>query len=410
MPHVLKPSHPSPRAAIIILAIGQTICWAGLLYSFAAFLLAWEENLGWAKTDLTIALTVAILISALAAPIAGRIVDAGGGRWLLTFGGLGGALALAGLSMVTTRTGFIVIWALLGVMQGACLYETCFAFMTRMLGAAARPAIIRLTLIAGFASPLAFTGAALLTDAFGWRGAMQIFALAVAVVGAPLHYVGARMMETGTHPEPVKSVEPGARGVVQTAIRKPAFWLIALAFPVMALNHGMLLNHILPLLAERGFSRTTAVTAASLIGPMQVAGRLIVMGFENRVATLTVTLISFAGVIVAALLLLAAGLNTTLVFAFAATQGAAYGLISILRPAVISETLGRDGFGIIAGWLAVPYLAGFALAPWIGALLWELGGYDLAITVAAGLGVVGLASIAILAATQKRTVASSKSP
>lgn len=394
---------------LYMLAAGQTICWTGLYYSFAALFLAWERQLGWTKTDLTLGLTVAVLIAAIVAPAAGRVTDRDGGRWMLTLGALGGAAALCCLASVTTQQGFLLAWAAIGVSQGLCLYEACFAYMTRVLGPATQPAILRLTLIAGFASPLSFVTGAYVSAAYSWQTAIHVYALAIVCIGAPLHYVGATRLErharSSALPLPVESAteslasrrsETSARPPIYMAMRQPAFWLMALAFPLIAINHGMLLNHILPLLAERGVSTSTAVAAASVVGPMQVVGRLLIYRFEDRVTMLTVTFISVGGLILASALLLVAGAEPLLVFAFATTQGAAYGLVSVLRPVVIGDILGHKGFGSISGWLALPYLAAFAAAPYLGALLWTLGGYDLAIIVTLSCGVGGMAAFLIL--------------
>jgi predicted MFS family arabinose efflux permease len=384
------------RFAILLLACGETLVWAGMYYVFAALLLRWEAALGWAKTDLTLGITVAVLMSALTAPLAGRVVDAGFGRWLLGLGALAGAFALVLLAGVDSRRGFVAVWALIGVAQAACLYEPCFAFVTRTLGQGARAAITRITLVAGFASPIAFPAGAYLSAAYGWQGAVLIFAAVVALVAAPMLFAGATLLER-CRPSAAPGTEKARnRNAVRAATRRPAFWLMALAFFLIAVNHGLLLNHLMPILVSRGFTEPTAVLAASIIGPMQVVGRLAIMKMENRVSALRLMVVSFAGIFLAALLLLAAGTSAGLVFAFAAMQGAAYGLISILKPVVVAETLGRTGFGAIAGYLAMPYLAGFAFAPYIGAVLWSLGGYDLAILSAGLFAVTGLLSILVL--------------
>jgi MFS family permease len=71
-----------------------------------------------------------------------------------------------------------------------------------------------------------------------------------------------------------------------------------------------------------------------------------------------------------------------LIIAFVVFQGASYGVLSIIRPTVISGLLGRNDFGIISGLLAVGFVLGSALAPLFGSLVWQLGGYDLVIFVA----------------------------
>ena len=90
-------------------------------------------------------------------------------------------------------------------------------------------------------------------------------------------------------------------------------------------------------------------------------------------------------------------------FAFAVTQGAAYGVTNILRPVVTAESLGRTGFGAISGLQAVPNLAGFAIAPFLGAALAQFGGYRLSIIAAGGLALFGLVIIIWLALMLRRS-------
>jgi MFS family permease len=75
-------------------------------------------------------------------------------------------------------------------------------------------------------------------------------------------------------------------------------------------------------------------------------------------------------------------LSLGLIIAFVVFQGASYGVLSIIRPTVISGLLGRNDFGIISGLLAVGFVLGSALAPLFGSLVWQLGSYDLVIFVA----------------------------
>lgn len=404
MPGAAHPHRLSARerSAISLLALGQLVAWAGLYYLFAALLLSWERETGWSKPQLTLALTLAVLTSGLAAPIAGRIIERGHGALMIGVGTALGGLAMICLPMVGSLAAFYALWLGIGLCHAACLYEPCFALIARAMALNARRGITIITLVAGFASMLSFSGAALLSDLAGWRVAAMVFGGAVVVIAAPASWLGARMIETAA-PASAPAPLPGA-----PAVRRPGtgvFYLLALAFPMMGLNHGMLLNHLLPLLDERGMAPALAVLAASLIGPMQVVGRLVMMVFEDRVSSLTVTLISFGGVVIAALLLLASQMAPALVFAAVILQGATYGLISIMKPVIIAELMGREGIAGIMGWMALPYLASFALAPFLAALIWTLGGYDLVLVAAAGfavLGFLGILAAAWLHARQQR--------
>jgi predicted MFS family arabinose efflux permease len=380
--------------AVALLAAGETLVWAGLFYSFAALLLAWEADLGWVKSDLMLGFTLAILTSAVFAPLFGKLIDAGHGRWVLTGGAIAGAVLLTLLAQVTERIEFITIWMLIGAAQAACLYEPCFAFVTKNTGASSRWAITRITLVAGFASTLAFPAAAYLAEAYGWRLALITFAVVIALLAAPMMFVGALLLERAA-PDGLAPHQPGVnRAAVKTAMRRVEFWLLAALFSFISLNHAMLLSHILPVIVDRGATAAQAVFAAMLIGPAQVAGRVVMMRLEKRVSVQMVTLWAISGGILAALVLLLAGVFPALVFVFVVLQGAAFGVISILRQVMVAEILGRTAFGAIASRIAVPFLISAATAPYIGAVLWRFGGYNLVVLTA--LGFVSMALILLL--------------
>ena len=373
-----------------LLGFGETIIWACIFYVFAALLLTWEQELAWPKGDLTLGLTLAILAAALASPLAGRLIDAGHGRRVLGLGALTGAAGVAALSQAETVTVYLASWLVMGAAQAFCLYEPCFSIVTRAKGAQARPAITKITLVAGFASTVSFLSAAALVEATDWRTTALAFAAAAAFVAAPLLYFGAFLLEAAAGETLKPAPKAENKAALQAALRKPQFWIIALAFPLMALNHGILLNHIMPLLTERGIPVRTAVLVASTVGPMQVAGRIALMLIEKRVSSIGAMIFAFTVVLLASLLLMMAGASPLFAFGFAALQGGAYGLTSILKPAITAEFLGRTGFGAIAGWLALPYLVGFAFAPHVGSLIWQAGGYDLVIPATAGFAAMGV--------------------
>ncbi len=400
------PTTPSPRlaprdlSAIWLLAAGQLIAWAGLYYLFAALLLDWERETGWSKPQLTLALALAVLASGLAAPLAGRLIDRGHGARMMGLGtALGGVLVMT-LAAVPSLWLFTLVWILIGLCQATALYEPCFALVARAIPGSARRGITIITLIAGFASAISFSGAAMLANLTEWRVAALVFGAAVILVAAPASWAGARLIEGRGLSAPPAPASTGSAPPI--AARGAVFWLLAAAFPMMGFNHGMVLNHLLPLLDSRGMEHGLAVLAASLIGPMQVAGRVAMMTVEQRVSTLFVTLTSFGGVVLAALLLLASSGTSTLVFAAVILQGATYGLISIMKPVIISEMMGPDGIARIMGWMALPYLASFALAPFLGAVIWTLGGYDLVLAAAAGFALVGFVTLVLAARLRRR--------
>ncbi len=358
--------------AVWMLAFGQTLGYACFFYIFGALLLAWTEALGWDKAFLALGPTLAIVIAAAIAPFAGRLVDRGLGPALLTGGALLGAAALGLLAVADAPATYLAAWALLGLAQAACLYEVAFAWLIRRCGTAARPAIIRVTLVAGFASTLAFPAGAALAEAFGWRAAVWAAAAVAAGVMAPLHHAAGVRLRRGQPPE--GALSEADRSGLRRAFARRAFWLLALGFALISLNHWMLMQLIVPLLVAKGATPAAAVLAAACIGPAQVVGRLVLMRWEARLGTARVAWATMAGLLAAAAVLALAGLAPVLVFAFAVLQGAAMGVMTILRPTLTAETMGRDGYGAVSGALQVPSLLAAAAAPMLGALILGQGG------------------------------------
>ena len=258
---------PSPAARarfhsiVWPLAIAETIVWAAMYYSFPALLPAWERDLGWSKTELSFAFTLSLVVSASLVPVAGRLIDRGFARAIFTGGTVLGAVLLALLSAVTEPWQFFCVWIGLGVAMSSTLYEACFAVLVRSTGDRARRAITVVSIVAGLAGTVAFPSAHLLAGAFGWRGAVLVFAAVVGAVAAPLVWSACRRAETqaAAHaPDPSRNAAQ-ALGVAST----PAFWLLAIAIFLAALDHGMLISHVLPILDDRGIDPGLAVVAAS---------------------------------------------------------------------------------------------------------------------------------------------------
>lgn len=356
------------RAAIWTLALGQTLGYACLYYIFAALVLSWQTDLGWSKSTLAMGPTLAIVLSGGLAPFMGRLVDRGYSRALLTAGPLLGALALALLASSRTQAVYLFAWGLIGLAQSASLYEVAFAFLVRRLGAAARAAIVRVTLVAGFASTIAFPAGAYLSDIWGWRGAVWCAAAVALFLIAPLHWWSAGVIRKGG---PVQSKDDVARdkAALRRAIGRAAFWVLGGLLALIALNHWMMVAFFVPSFVELGASEHLAVLAAACVGPAQVVGRLALLRVENGMSNQTVLALCLGAMGLAVLLLIGAGMAPALALGYAAVQGGAIGIMTILRPVLIAETLGPEGYGTIAGTVQVmPLLAG-AAAPMLGALV-----------------------------------------
>ena len=367
------------RKTVIALAIGETLVWAGTFYIFPALLLRWEEHHGWSRTEITLAFLLASVATALASPISGRLIDRGFGAWLMLFSAVVAGFAIAALGLITQLVHFYLLWIVIGITLSGCLYEPCFALVTRAFGKDAKKSITAITLAAGFASTITFPVSHMLSELIGWQRALIVFSTITITVAAPLLFYGARQLEK--FHQLWASPENRRNKGDYRFLRTPVFWLLACGFSLAGIVHGATIHHLIPLLSARGIALAVAVTAISFIGPMQVAGRIIIAVLGNRLGNHTTALAMFISMAVSILCLMAASRVPILLPLFILCFGGGYGILSIIRPVIARDMLGEQNFGSKSGMLALVYLLGAGSAPWIGSLLWRIGGYSLVLPV-----------------------------
>jgi hypothetical protein len=151
--------------------------------------------------------------------------------------------------------------------------------------------------------------------------------------------------------------------------------------------------HLPGLLQAGGLSLSAAVAMGALVGPAQVAGRLLEFGLLRHVHPLLsarlAALMHPLGAAVWALL------GAPAAAAFALLHGAGNGVLTIAKGTLPLVLFGPQGYGHRQGMLMVPARIAQALSPWVfGVCLDRWGAGALAVT--AGLGLAALAALMLL--------------
>jgi cyanate permease len=128
--------------------------------------------------------------------------------------------------------------------------------------------------------------------------------------------------------------------------------------------------HLIPLLTERGLSGAVAVSLAALIGPMQVAGRIVEYSLGRRVSVLRSGMIALVLLPLGMLLLLVGGSTVWILAVALLLYGTSNGVMTIVRAAVPAELFDRSQYGSISGALSAPVVMSRAAAPIAGSWLW----------------------------------------
>lgn len=389
---------------VLPLAVAQLVSWGSLYYAFAVIAGPMAVEMGWSSPAINGALSAGLAATGFASFFAGRVIDAYGGRVLMTAGSIAAALLLLAWAQVTELWQLYAVWIAMGVTFSCVLYEPVFAVMARELKDDYRRGIITITLLGGLASTAFIPLTQFLVDVSDWRQALVVLAAIQIPFGIFIHW-----FVLGNSTETVvvtRAAVPAGR--VRKAIVTPVFWLLALSYGAHAFMFTGLTFHIIPLLTERGFALPMIIAAYTLVGPFQVIGRIVVFALEKKINVMLAGIIATSLPVVGLVLLILATPGSLLIYCFAIFYGAGMGIKTIVQATAAPEFLGREGYGALQGTFAGINYAIQAATPFALALLWsEMGGYDQVIWILFGGAVLSaLAFIGALTVRPKARAAS----
>jgi MFS family permease len=358
------------------LAVAQVISWGSLYYAFSLFVVPMQETLGWSRPLLNGALSLGLLSTGAVAFPVGAWIDRHGGRTVMSLSSLLGGLLLLAWAQVASPWAFYLIWVLIGVSMAGVLYEPAFAVITATFGPDARRAITALTLVGGFASTVFMPLTQLLIATWGWRQALVVLGGLNLAVCLPLHllFVPASTASSPPSLTPVAEETTSTTHEIHAILRGRVFWGLAVWFTAANAIASGLVFQFVPLLTTWGVEMTAILTSVALIGPMQVAGRIVLMAFSARLETReigTAVVILFPAAILCLLLLAHTPVWLGL---SAALYGAGNGIMTIARGTAVADLIGRAHYGAINGALTIPTMVARSLAPVATAAIWTATG------------------------------------
>lgn len=385
---------------ICALGIAQIISWGSMFYAFSFLITPLMEASGAGRSVVFGAFSLGLLISGLLSAPVGALIDRVGGRGVMTAGSVAGAALLALLSQVQSVVALYVVWAGLGFVMAATLYDPAFAVIMRLFAANYRRAITALTLFGGFASTVFWPLTQSLIAALGWRDALLVLAALNLAVCAPIHW-WTLPGDGSTVRSPVPA--PTGRGGLRAALRTPVFYLLTIAFTGNALVFSATQVHLMSMLQAKNLSAASAALVGAMIGPMQVTGRVLELLFASRLSASTIGILAMAFLPLSLWLLGLAGVQWPLLVAFAVIYGTGNGVMTIVRGAIAAELFGREAYGAINGAMAAPVIVAKAAGPLAAALLFGwLGGYDATLLVLIAVGALSTAVFALSTRARRR--------
>ncbi|MBV6273387.1 MFS transporter [Alcaligenaceae bacterium CGII-47] len=376
-----------PNVAVISrLGIAQTLAWGSTYYLPAMLAEPMAKDLGVPTPTVFAAFSAALMVSALIGPHAGRLIDHTGGRLVLVFTSIIFALGLAALGLVQGPIGLFLAWLIIGIGMGSGLYEAAFSALVALYGNRARSAITGITLIAGFASTVGWPLTTLLEAQIGWRGACFTWSALHLTLGLALNLSLPTRLAAQTAeatPLPQYPIEKPASDTGN--LHRRASYALAFVFAATWFISTAMAAHLPRLLQAGGATLATAVMVGALIGPAQVAARLLEFSLLRKIHPIVSARIAASLHPIGALLFGIIGAPAAA--AFGILHGAGNGILTIAKGTLPLVIFGPNGYGHLQGVLMVPARIAQALAPWLfGMCLDEFGIKSLWLTSAIGVG------------------------
>lgn len=402
----------APRwRTVTALGSAQTLSWASTYYLPAVLAIPMARELGVAVPTVHLAFSLALIVSALVGPAAGRAIDRRGGRPVLLGTNVLFALALTALAFAQGPAGLFAAWVLIGLGMGCGLYEAAFASLVRLYGHDSRNAITGITLIAGFASTVGWPLSAWMETQWGWRGACLGWAALHLMLGLPLNLIvpkacrweaqptadahvdtnvkaeaAANTHAAQSNPAPAGGAVPrdASADDLRTAV------LLATVFALVWFVSTAMATHLPALLQASGATLAAAVAVGALVGPAQVAGRLLEFGLLRRIHPLLSARLAGLAHPLGVLVLMVLGGPAAA--AFALLHGAGNGIMTIAKGTLPLTLFGPQGYGARQGWILMPARVSQALAPVLFGLALQRWGAQ-ALWLSAGLGLMAVAAL-----------------
>jgi MFS family permease len=355
------------------IGFGQLVNWGVLYYAFGVLLVPLERDLETPRWLVAGAFSLGLLISAIAAPAAGRLADRGQGPVVMQAGGLVAAGLLIVWGLVPSIWTTYIVWAGLGLCMAAILYEPVFAIVGRAFGDAQRRlrAIATVTVMGGLASTAFLPGTSMLVDRAGWRGAVFVLAAIIAVTTMVVSRIAFR--EHAWSSGEIRDALLGSAGVSRVDDALPGLSRLVATFALSSIVNSALASNIVAALIERRLSPSRAALIGGLFGVMQLPGRVLMThpSFTPHPMTLLFASLALQIAGLAALMAEPQAAMWAGVILFACGAG----LTTLARPYLVLQAYGAHRAGAANGAVARGQQLARAIGPVSAAAIAERMGY-----------------------------------
>lgn len=344
-------------------------------FTLGVFIKPLSQEFNWSRAEISLGYALCTLMGAGAMPIVGRMVDRYGARTVVVPSLLIFGLCLASFYFLSARLWHLyLIFIAIGIASSGSTplpYSRVISlWFDRKRGLALGLSMAGVGLGAFVLPSLAQA----LVTAVGWRAAYVFLGLLVIVIGVPI--IGLLLKETpemlGLQPDgdaipPAEGAKPRSQPVGlsrREAWHTSTFWLMTVAFFLVATTTNGCVVHLAPLLTDRGVSAESAAFATSLFGGALLLGRVWAGHLLDRFFAPYVAMGFFLAPALG-LVLLWGGATGSGAFVAAFLVGMGLGAEVDMIAYFVGRYFGLLAFGEIYGYLFAAFAIGGGLGPFL---------------------------------------------
>jgi MFS family permease len=276
-----------PHYAWIVLGVTflALLAAAGVRATPSVLIVPLEQEFGWTRSTISLAISVNILLYGLMGPFAGALMQRLGVRrtTLVALSLLAGGVALA--TRVREPWQLVAVWGVIvGSGSGMAALVLGATVVSRWFTAHRGLAMGLLTASTATGQLVFLPLLAAIIERHGWRDAALVVAAAAALM---LPVVGLLLRERpadvglpplgAARPEPAASGGPGAArialGALSDGVRSRDFWLLGATFFICgASTNGLIGTHLVPAAHDHGIPEVRAAGLLALMGVFDLVG------------------------------------------------------------------------------------------------------------------------------------------
>lgn len=352
----------------------------GVSETFAVFLLPVSKELGWSRAEAASVYAFGMLCLGLFSPVAGKLFDKFGPRFLFPLGM--GCLAVGPIlaSQLEALWQFYLCLSLLVGFGAAALgIAVQSALLARWFQQSLTTAVAVVSGAAGVGVMIFSPVAQTFIDDLGWRNAYGSIGLIVICVGVLVAIAPWQKISEGRadlrRPKTEGRHSPTSDWTFRRAVRSRPYWSLSAVHFLTAISMFAVQPQVVAFLIEQGTNPITAASAFGVSGISATCGLLIFGIIADRYGALLSVTLSYSLTISGYLLLFMMTVSPSnfLLWAFVISYGASFGSRGPVISALTARIFGRGrDLGLIMGAIFLCMGAGAAVGATMGGVIHDL--------------------------------------